>query len=123
MMTTEAMQWAKWPALLLAAGLLTCFTGCTSTRGPTPAEFPQIIAAVRQSLAGQQGELSDSAPVDIRIKNRVAVVRYSAQYRMLQLVFYPMQAEVRFTGNAWVVVSNTSDWSWRQSLIFDTIGK
>lgn len=113
-------------SLLLVVGLLACFPGCTSTRGPTPAEFPQIISAVRQRLASEKGELAETAPVDIRIRNRHAVVLYSAQYEHGQFGFYPMKTELEmemeYQTNTWVVVGHESNRSWLWHVANHTIG-
>jgi hypothetical protein len=108
--------------VLLAAGLLVCLPGCASTRGPTPEEFPRIISAVRQRLAIERGTLPDSAPVGITIRNRHAVVTYSAEYEMGQFAFYPMKTELEWQTNSWNVVGHKSNRSWLWHVANHTIG-
>ena len=98
--------------MLLIAGMLACFCGCMSTRGPTPAEFPQIVSAVRQRLASERGTLADTAPVDIRIRDRHAVVAYSTQYESGQFAFCPMKTELEHQPKGWVVGGHGSNHSW-----------
>lgn len=93
----RSLRKPNWPAVLLAAvGLLTVCSSCVSTRGPTPAEFPQIVAAIRERLATEHGVLGDAAPVDVRINRRDghAVVTYSARYEHGQFASYPMKTEL-----------------------------
>ena len=79
MMKAGTIQRRKWLSLIVAV-LLSGLPCCTSVRGPTPAEFPQIVSAVRQNLSAEHGALPDWAPVEIRIRNRTATVKYAAQY-------------------------------------------
>jgi len=87
MATKRATRLAILGCVGICGGLLLLGSGCASTRPPTPQEFNQIVTAIRADEAAiaagspysrPAGYLDDNSPVDVRIENATAVVRYVA---------------------------------------------
>lgn len=58
----------------------------------------------------------------IRIRNRQAVVAYSAQYELGQFAFYPMKTKLEYQTNGWAVVGHKSNRSCSWHVVDHTIG-
>ena len=117
--------------LVLSAGLLLSCCGCTSTRPPSPNEVRQIVAAIKSyetnvtaSAHGHlpAGLLSEDAPIDIRVKNRVAVARYTASGTG-QLAFVPVKSVLEHVSyDQWTVLSQETTWPWWWHVLNMTVG-
>lgn len=105
--------------------LLVCLllvSGCASYRAPSIREHDQILHALTDYMNEHGGpapkaKIIETSPMDIRIHNKTAVVRYYVTFEHGQFASYPMKTELTHVSrNSWIVTAHKEDRPWYRRL-------